>query len=185
MRFNEKQWANAAAESDGWELSLVIDTEQYAGNFERALTAACTGVSDETCNDADELAASYDGPDLGDVIGGTMDDHGNWRRCEIWPTPGWGNDGNGGHYRVTPDRPAKYAAYMSVRIPLLRPLKRKELDGVITRARSLAATGGPVRNGYQMTLPFTVTGFRLLRTRITSEWVRVKEKAAMAAEVRR
>lgn len=176
MKFDEKKWANATAESDRWELSLVIDTEQYAGNFERALTAACTGVTDETCNDADALAAAYDGPDFGDVVGGTMDDHGNWRRCEIWPTPGWGNNGNGEHYRVTPERPAKWPAYMSVRIPLLRALKRKELDGIIARARSLAATGGPERNGYQMTPPFTVTGFRLLRTRLTSESIPVEEK---------
>ncbi len=175
VKFNEQEWADATAEASGWEPSVVIDTEESASKFERALTAACTGVHDGTNQEAEEIAKTYDGPDLGEVIGVMTDANGHRRRCAIHPTPGWSNEGRGEFYRVTPERPARWPAYMSVRIPLTRPLTPAELAGIVARARSFASSGGPTLYGFQMTRPFTVTGFRLLRTRIVSEWVTVEE----------
>ncbi len=31
VKFKEQEWADATAEASGWEPSVVIDTEEYAG----------------------------------------------------------------------------------------------------------------------------------------------------------
>lgn len=90
---------------------IIIDTTSYAGNFERELCAYVTGQYGE-CGVGDDLAeqASAEIRHIewwNDHIAQEADDHGCRRPASIWATPGWFNNGNGGHYR---DDPANYDA---------------------------------------------------------------------------
>lgn len=74
---------------------IVIDTEQYSGNFERELCAFLTGRIGE-CEVGQEYA--HENPLFDNVID-KPDEHGCRRPCEIHPTRGWFNHGHGGHFR--------------------------------------------------------------------------------------
>lgn len=79
---------------------FVIDTEDYAGNFERELCAYITGRVGE-CGVGDDMAELFKkevGEPFDEVIEET-DEHGCNRPTTIYPTPGWFNDGMGGHYK--------------------------------------------------------------------------------------
>lgn len=84
---------------------FVIDTEDYAGNFERELCAFITGRVGE-CGVGDDCAVLFrqQVKDMGDEpfinIIEEADDHGCHRPCAIYPTPGWFNDGMGGQYQI-------------------------------------------------------------------------------------
>ncbi len=86
---------------------LVIDTDSYSGNFERELTAYLTGQLGE-CGVGDKMAAIFaedaktNKPpvDFDVEVFSEPDDKGCARPCTIFPTPGWYNDGMGGHYKV-------------------------------------------------------------------------------------
>ena len=83
---------------------FVVDTEQYAGNFSRQLTAYMTGRVGE-CGVGQEEADTFhgdcegcDGP-FDDVVVLEMDDDDGYRRsCTVWPTRRWFNNGWGGCY---------------------------------------------------------------------------------------
>lgn len=86
---------------------LVIDTDSYSGNFERELTAYLTGQLGE-CGVGDRLAELFktetktDKPPVKfeDMVLSVSDERGCYRPCSIYPTPGWYNDGMGGHYKA-------------------------------------------------------------------------------------
>jgi len=83
---------------------FVIDTEQYAGNFEREMCAYMTGQYGE-CGVGDDMARLFeqetDWPEnlFDSITEQVPDEHGCCRPAKIWPTPGWFNNGMGGHYR--------------------------------------------------------------------------------------
>lgn len=88
---------------------LCLDTDSYAGNFERQVTAYATGVVGE-CGVGDEEAKEFfaetDGvadsilDEFSNKIEQRVDDDDRCSRpCSIQPTPGWVNDGIGNHYR--------------------------------------------------------------------------------------
>lgn len=88
---------------------IVIDTTSYAGNFERELCAYVTGQYGE-CGMGDKVArkAAAEIRHIGwwnDHIAHEPDDRNCHRPASIWTTPGWFNNGSGGHYR---DDPANY-----------------------------------------------------------------------------
>ena len=169
------KWDDATTTESKWSgLSLVIDTDSYAGNFERELLAACTGVRVEYSTDsADTLARAYDGPDLGEIVSFIVFDPGDdgitQTRVTIYPTPGWSNDGHGNEYRVTDAQPFKWPAYMSVRIPLDVEPPADVLDGIKRRALAFAATGVQHPDGWVDVHPFTITGLRLIRERTITQ----------------
>jgi hypothetical protein len=83
------------------EYLFCVDTDSYAGNFERELCAYMTGITGE-CGVGHEAAKLYEEAGfkpLDDLVGQAQDDHGCWRPAAIQPTPGWFNDGVGNHYR--------------------------------------------------------------------------------------
>lgn len=92
---------------------LVIDTDSYSGNFERELTAYLTGQIGE-CGVGDKLAAIFaedaktNKPPVNfdDLVLSEADEHGCARPCTIFPTPGWYNDGMGGHYKAGGEKSA-------------------------------------------------------------------------------
>jgi hypothetical protein len=86
---------------------VVIDTDQYAGNFEREMCAFLTGQTGE-CGVGKEIAnkARQDIKHLPwwiSHIAQAPDEHGTLRPTTIWPTPGWFNNGMGKHYPDSPD----------------------------------------------------------------------------------
>jgi len=90
---------------------FVIDTDQYAGNFEREMTAYMTGQYGD-CGVGAELISEIESAGLSadyfeDLIDTRPDEHGCYRPCKIWQTPGWFNDGLGGHFREGDEEIAK------------------------------------------------------------------------------
>jgi hypothetical protein len=85
------------------QILFVIDTNSYAGNFERELTAYCTGIVGELGN-GEEEAANFkkrcaDHTEIfEDLVELKNDEHGYPWPCEIYPTPGFFNDGMGNEY---------------------------------------------------------------------------------------
>ena len=97
---------------------FVVDTEQFAGNFERQLCAYMTGrIGDCGVGDTerDEFnremhiqadVDAYDERHPFRFVIDQPDEHGCNRPCTIFPTPGWFNNGMGGEYRDAPDNEA-------------------------------------------------------------------------------
>jgi hypothetical protein len=83
--------------------ALVIDTDQYSGNFEREMTSYCTNMSfprgEEYITDEVEYAAWWEA----NAAEWTEDPDDNPESCGIWPTPGVLNNGMGWHYEDTPE----------------------------------------------------------------------------------
>jgi len=83
---------------------FVIDTDEYAGNFERQTCAFVTGTVGE-CGVGDKIAErakkEFD-EDLLEFFESRImyepDEHGCCRPCKIYPTPGFYNNGLGFAY---------------------------------------------------------------------------------------
>lgn len=87
--------------------AIVIDTEQYAGNFEREMCSYLTG----------QYGDCGVGKDIAEAVSNEIVHLGWWNRysaqeanecgierpVSIWPTPGWFNNGMGGEYRDVPE----------------------------------------------------------------------------------
>lgn len=79
--------------------AFIIDTDSYAGNFERELCAYITGHIGD-CGVGEVNAARFK-DEVGEPFENVTveaDDHGCCRPVTICPTPGWFNDGMGSHY---------------------------------------------------------------------------------------
>jgi hypothetical protein len=116
---------------------FVIDTNAYAGNFERPMCAAVTGVVDDTSFDAIEEGKLYNGPgDLEELVG-WEDDEGCPRcaTCYLEPTSGENN---------------AVAIYMN------RKPTTDEITGMKERAETFATKEGRRRK------PFKILGYRIV-----------------------
>jgi len=81
---------------------FVIDTDSYAGGFERPLCAVITGQFGECGVGQEEAEAFVSPPDINfeDLILQVPDeDNGCRRPVVIYPTPGYFNNGMGGHFK--------------------------------------------------------------------------------------
>lgn len=95
--------------------ALVIDTDQYSGNFEREMASFCTGLYfprgaeyvDKGSLNHDDWWARY----AMDYPEGEYEEP-----VAIWPTPGWSNSGMGAHKKLEEGEKMKYPAYQSVAI---------------------------------------------------------------------
>lgn len=80
---------------------FIVDTDTYAGNFERELTAYCTGCVGE-CGVGDNHAVVFNeecpGVNMEAIIEMVPDENGCRRPTSIWPTPGFWNDGLGSEW---------------------------------------------------------------------------------------
>lgn len=96
--------------NDQARIIFCVDTDSYAGNFERELCAYMTGIVGE-CGVGDECQKLYEADDLApleDLVDAWVpDDHGCHRPAAIQTTPGWFNDGVGNHYREADYDPAE------------------------------------------------------------------------------
>jgi len=134
------------------QLSLLIDTDSYAGNFERPMFYYITGMSDRPYEEptwfeyADlheeaQAAAVAAGIDFEDLLEARPHEHDGmyWDAfVEIAPTPGYLNNGSGLCYKDTPvnskKRKSLFPAYQSVKIFLSREPTKKELKYMKERA---------------------------------------------------
>jgi hypothetical protein len=90
--------------TDMTDWGLVIDTDSYAGNFERQLCGFVTGIHDDT-HGQEEADAARDELDaettawMESNVEFNPDDNGYHRCAELYPTEGWFNHGMGEFFR--------------------------------------------------------------------------------------
>lgn len=106
---------------------FCVDTNKYAGNFERQMCAYMTGLYGD-CGVGKEHAQMYEEDclvPLDGLITSKPDEHGTYRPCSIFPTPGWFNTGLGDYYREADFNPLK--ALDDYNLSVEKEAKRKEL----------------------------------------------------------
>lgn len=108
---------------------IVVDTDTYSGSFERELIAYATGQAGD-CGVGSDLAdvASSELPNKvlefwEDNIIEEADDDGFRCPANIYPTPGFFNDGMGGHYPSTPED--KIQALEKLRIRVIDEMSKR------------------------------------------------------------
>jgi hypothetical protein len=83
-------------------MKIIVDTNKYSGNFEREMCAFATAQIGECEVGIEEIDATH-------TFAAWWEKHiqqvqdGCWRPVAIAPTPGFINDGMGGHYEDTPE----------------------------------------------------------------------------------
>jgi len=142
---------------------FVVDTDKYAGNFERPMCAYMTGTTGDCevgSEEARQFENEYDGI-FDDIIMQVADEHGCYRPVTAWPTPGWGNDGMGKHERLTEENAKKfhYPAYMSVAIFFQEKPSQEIIDVMKKRAYEYIELYKKDKYGGVI----TISGFRLIK----------------------
>lgn len=148
---------------------LIIDTEQYSGNFEREMCAFITGQIGE-CGVGRELADKYSHEikhlDWWEENISQQPDNSEsecMRPVSIVPTPGWLNNGTGRHYRVNPDKPSSkgYPAYLSVAVFVENYPPAEVWKEFVERAHYFAENYATItQRNYLNENKIKVTGFR-------------------------
>jgi len=109
---------------------FVIDTDTYAGAFDRQMTALCTGCIDASGRGEDEerdYHETFGGDDLfDDGLLEVIDEDGYPRICSMYENPAWFNDGYGHHYRVD-DHPTE-AGMVRTRLERALSIARESRD---------------------------------------------------------
>ena len=147
---------------------FVIDTTEYAGNFEREMCAYVTGCTgdcgiggDVADKVRDEISQSGFFDEIDDLVCRLPDDHGCYRPVSTGPTPGFVNDGYGDCYTQEEwdkrDDNLSFPAHQSVEIHLADDPTKELLEFFMTRAHAFAAK--PEEHCGE----FSIIGFRLLR----------------------
>lgn len=186
---------------------FIIDTDSYSGNFERQMCAYITGAVGD-CGVGEEEAKVFEKEnqmkfnDFSDYLELEPDEHGTYRPCSIWMTPGYWNDGLGNHhpdsekdspkakrlYNATAKKHKMKAgkmynapAYQSVAIfwnsgDYSEP-ERKELEFMMDRARKFVAYWK--ENGIYKSKEIKILGFRLIERTVD---ITVKDIASWKAE---
>lgn len=87
------------------QYTFIIDTDSYAGNFEREMCAYITGcIGDCEVGEewADKFRKEYGDPEYEfSNVYQKADEHGCYRPCAIQTTPGYINSGYGAHFKDT------------------------------------------------------------------------------------
>lgn len=148
------------------EYTFIIDTDQYAGNFEREMCAYCTGMVGD-CGVGDKEAEKFleefgqeKTDDMIDIIGQKADEHGVYRPTEICITP---------DYLLS-----KQGTYQSVAIFLNKKPSQEIIKMLKERAEKF--TEGRDNNGNIMkskTKRLNILGFRMIKETTSSEEIEV------------
>lgn len=137
---------------------FIVDTNKYAGNFERQLAAWCTGHTSDTSKTT--LYASkttlpegfFCDPDQPDETGSSVltmpDAHGIFRPCSIFWTP-------------------KYRKFYSVLMYFLARPTPEEIEWLKTRALSFPAEYVATEPHWTDAATLQVEGFRLVQWTVT------------------
>lgn len=139
-------------------LQLIVDTNQYAGNFERQMCAYMTGVLGQCGVGKKEMLIAQQ--ELTDdqlsmfegLLAHVTDERGCKRPAEIAPNPRWINDGMGNHYRIDSDAFTRYRcpAYMSVGVWLKVMPDQEMLKLMMNRASLYADKHGIQIEGFRI-----------------------------------
>jgi len=131
---------------------LVIDTDRYAGGFERQLVAFMTGRVGE-CGVGKEEAARFDekaAPESfhPDLIGEEPDEHGCYRPASIWVSPYYWNNA-GYHYfnATTIDDPIVLEDHERSRLKHIERTKRVYAHLGKEKLAEILARGTPYDSG--------------------------------------
>lgn len=144
---------------------FVVDTNKYAGNFEREMCAFITGqvgecgVGDGTAEEEAENIRNL--PWFQDNVAQEADEHECYRPASIWPSPGRFNDGYGGHHDDTPEvraslgkyGSAQFPAYESVAIFLEELPPQDVLAEMVERAQAYCLQNDIGYKGYRLLRP--------------------------------
>lgn len=150
---------------------FVVDTDHYAGNFERQMVAYVTGSLGE-CGVGREEQALFEEesgfPDLMDKMSHQPDDHGCFRPATIWTTPGRYNNGNGKHFDGEPVGKGRYPAYESVAAFFHERPTDEEIVEMKERAHKFVQYWRDEAPSYRRKAPIIkIKGFRLIEQRVT------------------
>ncbi|MDP3917411.1 MAG: hypothetical protein Q8Q42_03955 [Nanoarchaeota archaeon] len=150
---------------------FVIDTDSYAGNFEREMCAYVTGqIGDCGVGEETAEAVKQEIPDtvaqLEDLVELVPDEHGCARPVSIFPNPRYGNDGHGNHALLTDENREQYPwpAYNSVSMFFHSIPDSKLIDIMKQRAQDVASRGVGLK-GYEQKVG--IEGFRFLEQHTT------------------
>lgn len=148
------------------EKLIIIDTEQYAGNFEREMVAYITartgecGVGEEQREMAERELPDFARDWFEDHLMDTPDDHGCFRPASISATPGWTNNGYGEHTRLDPDEDPSWPAYLSVEMVFDEWPPLEVLEVIYERAVEFCAKYGTLVQHIKDDTRLTLTGIR-------------------------
>lgn len=118
---------------------LIIDTEQYAGNFEREMCAYITGqvgdceVGSEIAEENSDQIKYLDWWEEHIVNERDDSDYGCYRPASIWDTPYWFNNGTGGHYK---DNPENEVLAIEDAVKFMKQYNQSQVDIVQERLRN-------------------------------------------------
>lgn len=133
--------------------TLVIDTDQYSGNFERAMTAYCTGVIGD-CGVGREYQQLFDEEsDINTRIDQRDDTYCCFRPTSIFATPNMCNNGCGLNVK---GNQFKYPAYCSVAIYFNQHPLPSDIEMIKRRAQQF------VKLLDIRPYNITITGYRLI-----------------------
>lgn len=152
---------------------FVIDTNQYAGNFERQLCAYLTGCVGE-CEVGAEYGATLPLPlkeAFSEIVDYVSDEHGCARPATVWTTPGLYNDGLGNIEKG--DGTNKFPAFCSVGIYFYKKPNAAMLNLMMTRALQFDEARKEL-DKWQSKTPITITNFRLIEETTTQEEIPLK-----------
>ena len=152
---------------------FIVDTNRYAGNFERELCAFVAGRYGDCEVGRDiaervlsEVSGALDWTE--DAICQMPDENGVHRPVQIEQTPGWVQDREGNCYPAgqVPAHVEPFQwAHQSVAIGFCRPLSEEELRLLMQRAELF-----PQDQSYQQwyaDTPLTIIGYRVIEERTT------------------
>ena len=152
---------------------FVIDTDTYAGNFEREMCAYVTGqIGDCGVGKKQAELAKQEIPDvvaqLEDLVELVPDEHGCARPVSIFSNPRYGNDGRGNHALLTDENREQfsYPAYNSVTIYFHAIPDSGLIDIMKERARNIASRGLELE-GFEQQVG--IEGFRFLKEHTSYE----------------
>lgn len=163
------------------EKAIIIDTEMYAGNFEREMVAYVTGEVGEcgVGTDAAEVAQEELPAEARAWfemnIVQTSDEHGCWRPASIAPTPGWSNNGHGKETKLKPGKKMKYPAYMSVEFCVNEWPPDNIMEVILGRVKKFCADWYPNRSrmaGLGGLKPIPFTGIRWAERNVTETQIK-------------
>lgn len=152
--------------------SFVVDTEDYAGNFERELTCYVVGRCDAYGEHSgggyrEMFAKDFEGKDpFEDLVEDRINDPGDdgimRAPMDVAPTPGYENDGAGNHRPIAAGAKPKWPAFNSVAIFLSRKPTGEELSILVRRAQAF----GRLPKVKAWDVRPKITGCRLVEERV-------------------
>lgn len=147
---------------------FIVDTTEYAGDFEREMCAFCTGVIGDCEVGREEKKKWIEayGEDKADEMYEMMeqrpDEHGCRRPVSIVPTPGYINTGMGKHIKEKDAKPEdeRYPAYQSVAMYFYERPTKEVINMIKERAKLFTKTNDRISREPRT---LKILGFRLLK----------------------